>query len=62
MTEMTELNGLKCHWFTTGSKQLKGKQANSSCEIALYGQFWFLDFGFTTTSAIGYVLEGLVVH
>jgi len=42
---MTECSLIMGKAFIIGSKQLKGKQANTWCEIELYRAFWFLDFG-----------------
>jgi hypothetical protein len=43
---MTEYCLIISEIFIIGSKQLKGKQANTRREIKLYREFWFLDFGF----------------
>jgi len=43
---MTECSLIMGKAFIIGSKQLKGKQANTRREIKLYREFWFLDFGF----------------
>lgn len=43
---MTECSLDMVKSFIIGSKQLKGKQANTRREIKLYREFWFLDFGF----------------
>jgi len=43
---MTECSLVMVKAFIIGSKQLKGKQANTRREIKLYREFWFLDFGF----------------
>jgi len=44
--KMTECSLVMGKAFIIGSKQLKGKQANTRREIKLYREFWFLDFGF----------------
>lgn len=43
---MTECSLVIVKAFIIGSKQLKGKQANTRRKIKLYREFWFLDFGF----------------
>jgi len=46
LKNMTECSLVMVKAFIIGSKQLKGKQANTRREIKLYREFWFLDFGF----------------